>query len=86
MLPFIDCAVGLNIGHSETRPVIYDTSHVAATWPTGVDWPTNSISHLLRDYAGLEFPVLPRVLTNDERQALDRALWRSVQIIDNGFE
>lgn len=85
MPPLIDCAAALDLGYAETSPIVYERGS-APTWPRSANWPGHSVSRLVLDHTGLNCPFEPRVLTDVERIALDRALWRSVQVLDNGFE
>ena len=67
---------------SESRPLIYLEERIIA-WPESFD---DSSTELQHHCLTLDSHSVPYVLSTEERSALERALWRSVDVIDDGSE
>lgn len=64
--------------YGQWQPLVLDTSS------------GRSIHHLYIDYdsalAYVNEYAVPRMLTITEREAMERALWRTVEVLDDGIE
>jgi hypothetical protein len=70
----------------QTRAESFQEAPLPTTYAEGGLLPGNVVTIAGSAYINVHTPGQMHLMTQVEREAMDRAFWRSVQIIDDGFE
>jgi len=85
MQELINLATNLTLdGMVGSRPAFY--AEAPGNYWVARPWPASSLLAKDFEFLHINYPTGMHVLTMAERAALERALWRSVEILDEGFE